>query len=148
MKTMVNNSRTYVDDLIPGQTYFVIQEWNMDNSRRRYPLLFQGEFIRYYHWNHTSRVEFLENGSIRTISSCNEFYRVIPMFTPSMNESIIQRARLITNPKLSFEQLRDIEYNPMIVMKHPEYYFTDTTLDQFFLGGTPSYIHDTINEMV
>jgi len=145
---MVNNSRTYVDDLIPGQTYFVIQEWNMDNSRRRYPLLFQGEFIRYYHWNHTSRVEFLENGSIRTISSCNEFYRVIPMFTPSMNESIIQRARLITNPKLSFDQLRDIEYNPMIIMKHPEYYFTDTTLDQFFLGSTSSYIHDTINEMV
>jgi hypothetical protein len=132
-KEMVSCEKTPVHNLIPGHLYFVIDYWNLDNSSRRNPVCFQGIFLRYFPWqNESFRAEFMENTTIRTINSHNEFYRIYPMLSPDLNESIVQRAKIITNPKLSFDQMCEIQYCPQIVMRNPVDYFTQDTLESFF----------------
>lgn len=75
-----NMSRVYVGDLIVNKEYRIIDNWNLNNVKRKYPLQFHGIFVKSYSFNQfdlvSTKVEFIDNtdGLVRIISSINEFY--------------------------------------------------------------------------
>jgi hypothetical protein len=132
---MSNNQRVYIDDLIVGREYYVIDKWMLDNTRRRHIIYFQGAYVRQYPWyHHSDRAEFSTGNSIKTVNSHNEFYLIHPSMNPKLRGAISRRAALILNPKLSLDQMQEIQYNPMAVLQHPEEYFSQDTIDRFLLS--------------
>lgn len=133
---MSHNQRVYIDDLIVGREYYVIDKWMLDNSRRPHIVYFQGAFVRQYPWYHDSdRAEFSRGNSIKPVNTHNEFYLVHPSMDPKVRGAIHRRAALILNPKLSLDQMQEIQYNPMAVLQQPEEHFSQDTIDRFSLSN-------------
>jgi len=132
---MSHNQRIYIDDLIVGREYYVIDKWMLDNSRRRHIIYFQGAFVQQYPWyHHSDRAEFYTGNSIKVVNTHNEFYLVHPSMDPKLRGAIYRRAALISNPKLSLDQIQEIQYNPRVVLQQPEEHFSQDTIDLFSLS--------------
>jgi hypothetical protein len=132
---MSNRQRVYVQDLIEDREYYVIDKWRLDNSRRPHIIYFQGTFVRQYpSYNNSIRAEFSTGNSIKVVNSYNEFYLAHPSMHPKLRGAIARRAALISNPKLSLEQMHEIQYNPMFVLRQPEHHFSADTIERFVLS--------------
>jgi len=67
--------RKYVDDLIPGHSYYIHDNWNLNGERRLFTLFFVGVFVRYYFRTHDTIIIFNDiYGFERHIYCLNEFY--------------------------------------------------------------------------
>ena len=79
-------NKIYVDNLIPGRSYRVVDTWDLDNKRRHFRLEFNGIYVRRHPFGNIIRVVFLANGRERIINYMNEFY-LIP--SPPMKRNLI-----------------------------------------------------------
>ena len=76
MTTIVKH-RLYVDDLIPGQNYYIVDNWNLDCEKRNKPLTFIAPYVRSYPLQRITSVVFIQNNYERCINSMYEFYLVM-----------------------------------------------------------------------
>ena len=71
-------NRVYVEGLLPGKKYHVIDTWDMENRPRHSRVGFNGIYITRYPFGNITKVLFRENGRERIVNSRNEFYLIPP----------------------------------------------------------------------
>ena len=99
--------RKYVNDLIPGNSYYVYDNWNLDGIRRDYTLYFIGVFERYYFRTQDTILVFHYNNGHeiheRHIYCLNEFYSLPP---PPLNQQLKNQIKNNTYmPSIGIETL-------------------------------------------
>lgn len=77
--------RHYVDQLIPGQKYHIVDNWYLNGEKRKQSLYFVATFITSYHFKHSTRIVFIQQDYEHIVNSMNEFYHVLPS-QPFINE--------------------------------------------------------------
>jgi hypothetical protein len=98
----------YVNDMVVGQEYKIIDKFDNDNEKRKYPLCFNGIYERKYHLKRMTILVFLVNGDNLHINSRNEFYLVVPDFPKPLKTQIHRNVLMHSQSEKSLVFLKSI----------------------------------------
>jgi hypothetical protein len=91
--------RVFIDNLIPGKKYHVIESWDIENRPRYSQFGFNGIYVRRYPYGNgnITKVLFWENGRERTVNSRNEFYLLPQPMNPNFIAQINRNIEMPSN---------------------------------------------------
>jgi hypothetical protein len=99
-------NKVYVDNLIPGKKYHVVDMWDLERRRRHFRLEFDGIYVRRYPFGNIIRVVFREHGRERIVNSINEFYLIPP---PPSDRYLVTRINRNIEMRNSVKEIEEIE---------------------------------------
>jgi hypothetical protein len=100
--------RKYVNDMVVGQKYKIIDNWNNKCEKRKLQLCFNGIYERIYYLRETTILVFLVDGHYRHINSYNEFYLIVPDFPKPLKTQIHRNVLMYSQSEKSLVFIRSI----------------------------------------